>query len=84
MFGIDRKRINMHGMVHRRADVDRYVPQKNGGTALRKIEAAYNTALHRPAYQLHNKGAEDQILETIRMHEKEKQIQPSIMKKVGE
>lgn len=41
---IDRKTRNsltIHGMVHRRADVDRlYVPWKHGGRGLRETEAA--------------------------------------------
>lgn len=77
-----RKLLNMHGMIHPRADIDRlYIPRKNGGRGLRQLEAAYNVAIYRTAHYLNIKGSEDHILNAVKTHEEEKPAQLSIIKK---
>ena len=66
-----RKLLNMHKMLHPKADVERlYIPRKDGGRGLIDVETAFKTATIGLDYYLKHK--EEQYPKQVLEHERSK------------
>jgi len=62
-----RELLNIHGQHHPKADVDRlYVPRKQGGRGLMKLEAAHAVEITKLVEYVDRK--EDPLIQVVRTH----------------
>lgn len=76
-----RKQLNIHGMQHPRADVDRlYVPRARGGRGLRQIERTYHSAVFSIGQYIRCKADSDYVIHAVYTHDRKKGINKSLTK----